>query len=420
MAAVERPALSALISPRSLADFDEYWPDEIFVTQGEPARLPEFLRGRELSSVGALASVYRGRLAFCSGAKTSYLVPGDPSYAQKLFQMGMTLYFDDVAPYVRGAQAFLKQLESDLGIAAGSTRMTVWASPREDGAACHYDANDIISIQLYGTKRFELAPVREISVPYGMQYSPGTMPFDDLYTQTGNGFPDWQTAEFDTTEMKPGSVLFFPRGTWHRTFVNQDSLAVAIVIEPPPAINCLLDELRLVLLQDPRWRKPLYGAWGNGSQREQALARAEQLLRELPQTMGTLSPQDLILPTLTEEQRLEFIDERTRFQRVPNTNVFAEPAGEDQDELQWMRINFRDEHGMQHTLASVETPRQYADIIGWLAEQETPFSVETLQARFPATPFAELKRLLQVCARGGLLKLLWFPAIDTKPTSAAQ
>jgi ribosomal protein L16 Arg81 hydroxylase len=414
MATVERPALSTLVSPRSLTEFDEHWPDKTFVIQGETARLPEFLRARELSNIGTLASVYRGRLAFCSGAKTSYLVPGDVSYAQKLFRMGLTLYFDDVAPYVPEAQAFLEQLESDLGIAAGSTRLTVWASPREDGAACHYDANDVVSIQLYGTKRFELAPVREISVPYGMQYSPGTIPFDDLYTQTGSGFPDWQTAEFSTTEMKPGSVLFFPRGTWHRTFVNQDSLAVAIVIEPPPAINCLLDELRLVLLQDPRWRKPLYGAWGNGSQREHALARAEELLRELPQAMSTLSPQDLILPSLTQEQRFELIDERTRFQRVPNTSVSAEPEGENQDALQWIRINFKDEHGLQHTLASVETPRQYADIIGWLAEQETPFSVQALQSRFPATPFAEVKRLLQVCTRGGLLKPLWFPAIDTK------
>ena len=417
MATAERPALSALVSPHSLAEFDEHWPDKTFVAQGEPSRLPEFLRCRELSSIGALARVYRGRLAFCSGAKTSYLVPGDPSYAQKLFHMGLTLYFDDVAPYIHGAQAFLAQLENDLGIAVGSTRMTVWASPREDGAACHYDPNDIISIQLYGTKRFELAPVREISAPYGMQYSPGTMPFEDLYTQSGNGFPDWRTAEFTATEMKPGSVLFFPRGTWHRTFVNQDSLAVAIVIEPPPAINCLLDELRPVLLQDPRWRTPLYGAWGNGRQRERALARAEELLRELPNAVSALSARDLILPTLTEEQRLEGIDERTRFQRVPNTSVSAERAGDDQEALQWMRIHFRDENGMQHTLASVETPRQYADIIGWFAEQERPFSVQTLQARFPATPFDELKHLLQVCARGGLLKLLWFPAIDIKPAS---
>ncbi len=420
MTAVERPALNALVSPRSLADFGEHWPDKVFVTQGDPARLPKFLRAQQLRSVGALASVYRGRLAFCSGAKTSYMVPGDPSYAQKLFHMGLTLYFDDVAPYIPGAQAFLKQLENDLGIAAGSTRMTVWASPREDGAACHYDPNDIISIQLYGSKCFELAPVREISAPYGMQYSPGTVPFDELYTQTSNGFPSWQDVEFDAHEMKPGSVLFFPRGTWHRTFVSQDSLAVAIVIEPPPAIDCLLDELRLVLLQDARWRKPLYGAWGNGSQREQALARAAQMLKDLPKAAGTISAQDLILPTLSEEQRLELIDERTRFQRVPNTSTFVEPERDEKEELQWVRINFKDEHGVQHTLASVEVPRQYADIVDWLVEQDTPFSVQAMQARFQAIPFAELKQLLQVCARGGLLKLLWFPAIDTESASSTQ
>ena len=420
MTAVERPALSALVAPHSLEDFARHWPDKIFVTQGDPERLPQFLRAQELSSIGALASVYRGHLAFCSGAKTSYMVPGDPSYAEKLFTMGLTLYFDNIAPYVPGARVFLKQLESDLGIAAGSTRMTAWASPREDGAACHYDANDIISIQLYGTKRFELAPVREISVPYGMQYSPGTQPVDDLYTQTSKGFPDWQQAEFSATEMKPGSVLFFPRGTWHRTFVSADSLAVSIVIEPPPAVDCLLAELRLVLLQDPRWRKPLYGAWGNGSQREQALALAGQMLKDLPGTTGAISPQHLILPTLTEEQRLELIDEQSRFQRVPNTSVCAEPTPAEQEELQWMRINFRDEHGVEHTLASVEIPRQYAEIVAWLAEQTTPFDVQALQARFPKAPFAELKHLLQVCARARLLKLLWFPAINTEVASSPQ
>lgn len=56
MATVERPALSALVSPLSLTEFDEHWPDKVFVTQGEPARLPEFLRGRELSSMGAKAA----------------------------------------------------------------------------------------------------------------------------------------------------------------------------------------------------------------------------------------------------------------------------------------------------------------------------------------------------------------------------
>lgn len=411
MTAPEKPALDALLSPRSVEEFADYWPDKIFATHGEPARLPEFLRARELTSIGALGGVYRGRLAFCNGARTSYMVPGDPAQAQKLFQMGLTLYFDDIAPYVSGAQGFLRQLETELGISEGSTRMTAWASPREDGAACHYDANDIISIQLFGNKRFELAPVREISTPYGRQYSPGTMPFEDLYTQAASGFPDWRDVEFQTVEMKPGSVLFFPRGTWHRTFASADSLAVAIVVEPPPAIDCFLEELRLVLLQDPRWRKPLYGAWGNGKQRQQALAQAEQLLRDIPRSSAAISPQDMILPTVNEERRLELIEPRTRFQRVPNTGASTEPGRPSGDDgLAWIRISFKDEHDVQQTLASVEVPEQYSEVVAWLAQQQAPFSAQVLAEQFPAIAFDELKRLLQVCVRGGLLKLLWFPA----------
>ncbi len=419
MAAPEKPALASLLSPRSVAEFADCWPDKIFAAHGEPARLPEFLRTRELSSIGALGSVYRGRLAFCSGARTSYMVPGDPAQAQRLFQMGLTLYFDDLAPYIPGAEAFLRQLETELGISEGSTRMTAWASPREDGAACHYDANDIISIQVFGDKRFELAPVREITTPYGRQYSPGTMPFEELYTQTANGFPDWRDVQFQAVDMTPGSVLFFPRGTWHRTFASADSLAVAIVVEPPPAIDCFLNELRLVLLQDPRWRKPLYGAWGNGEQRQQALAQAEQLLRDVPQASAVIAPQDMILPTVSEEQRLELIEPRTRFQRVPNTSAAAEQSPPPDDNgLEWVRISFKDEHDVQQTLASVEVPQQYNDVLAWLSQRCAPFSAQVLAEQFPSIPFDELKRLLQVCTRGGLLKLLWFPAIDTKPASS--
>jgi ribosomal protein L16 Arg81 hydroxylase len=421
MTVSEKPALNALLSPRSLAEFADCWPDKIFAAHGEPARLPEFLRARELSSIGALSSVYRGRLAFCSGARTSYMVPGDPTHAQKLFQMGLTLFFHDLGPYVPGAEAFLRQLETELGLAVGSTRMTAWASPREDGAACHYDANDIISIQLFGDKRFELAPVREIAAPYGRQYSPGTMPFEDLYTQTANGFPDWRDAEFQSIDMRPGSVLFFPRGTWHRTFASADSLAVAIVVEPPPAIDCFLHELRLVLLQDPRWRRPLYGAWGNGEQRRQALAQAEQLLRDVPRAAAAIAPQDMILPTINQEHRLELIEPRTRFQRVPNTSAVAEQnRSPEEDGLEWLRIRFKDEHDVQQPLASVEVPRQYNEVLVWLMQQHAPFSAQTLAEQFPSIPFDELKHLLQTCTRGGLLKLLAFPANLASAAPPAQ
>lgn len=58
-------------------------------------------------------------------------------------------------------------------------------------------------------------------------------------------------------------------------------------------------------------------------------------------------------------------------------------------------------------------PRQYLQVNSWLAEQDTPFDMHTVESRFPAIPFDEHKHLLQICAKGGLLKRLWLPSIDS-------
>jgi hypothetical protein len=50
--------------------------------------------------------------------------------------------------------------------------------------------------------------------------------------------------------------------------------------------------------------------------------------------------------------------------------------------------------------------------LGWLVEREAAFGADELAAAFPAIPFDGLKKLLRSCAKGGMLRLLWFPAID--------
>jgi len=38
--------------------------------------------------------------------------------------------------------------------------------------------------------------------------------------------------------MKPGSVLFMPRGTWHYTEAGEGSLSVSIIVRTPAAFEC--------------------------------------------------------------------------------------------------------------------------------------------------------------------------------------
>src|SRR3970040_2378000 len=122
-----------------------------------------------------------------------------------LFENGLTLQFEDVVPYIPGTKEFLRALEIELGLNEGAMCLSAFASPKTDGLSCHYDAQDLISITLHGTKRFHTARMRDISNPYGTQYVSGGRPFDELYPQAQHGFPDSKNVAFETAEMKPGT-----------------------------------------------------------------------------------------------------------------------------------------------------------------------------------------------------------------------
>jgi len=411
----EKPALSALIAPKSVEEFFAgFTPGEggYFVSEGDPGRLPAFLRAKELQSCEALARVNDGAVWQSNGPKSSYMMPIDKRTAEFVYKMGLTLYFTDITRAVPGAKAFVRQLEADLGLNPGTCRVSAWASPSESGAACHYDAHDIISIQLRGTKQFELAPVEGLRNPYGTQYSSGaTRPEDDAFPQMATGFPVSRDADFRTLVLEPGSVLFFPRGTWHRTYASGDSLAVAFVLEPPSAADCVLDELRYVLLQDPDWRQPLYGAWGEGRERAGAFEKIAALLDELPDLARAIKPEHIALAKLPEDRRLARIDRTSRFQRIPDVTITtAPPPGEATQP--GIRIVRRPEDGSEETLANLKVPQQAMAVLNWLIERDAAFGAEELAAAFPDIPFDGLQKLLQSCARGGLLRLLWFPAIE--------
>ena len=127
MTAPDKPALSALVSPRSLeAFFAGFTPNQggYFVSDGDPGRLPALLRAEELQSCEALARANKGQVWQSNGPKSSYMMPIDKRTAEFVYKMGLTLYFTDITSAVPGAQAFVRQLEADLGLNPGTCRVT--------------------------------------------------------------------------------------------------------------------------------------------------------------------------------------------------------------------------------------------------------------------------------------------------------
>lgn len=408
MNADDYPLLHDLVSPTPVREFlEQYWPERHLASHGRIERLPKLFRSGELESFRALTERYSGRVIFgkgTTGPRTINTVGLQPAH---LYEMGLTVQLADIQRRVPGMDALLRQLERELGIPAGSASALAFASPQADGVSCHFDAEDVFSIQLQGSKRFHVAPVTDLRYPLGVQFGPRMPAFDDLYPQAGNGFPCPDDAAFETIEMKPGSVLFMPRGTWHRTDADSDSFSVSLSLSPPSAMDCAIRELRNLMLQDPQWRRPLYGAWSDGPARTTELGRARELLSQLPALAGNITENDLVARTVSE--RLQQIGRNTRFQRNPDTRIEMEPGVESL----MLRIAVWDFADGEKITMQGETQKNYRPPLQWLADSRTAFSAGELADRFPALSFNDHRAILESLTRASFLKLLWFRPLSS-------
>jgi len=83
----------------------------------------------------------------------------------------------------------LRQLEQELAHRLGRRASALRGTPGATVVTCHYDAEEVFSIQLQGEKRFHIAKARDIEQPWGMQFNPGDPCFDDLYPRYRLVFP---------------------------------------------------------------------------------------------------------------------------------------------------------------------------------------------------------------------------------------
>lgn len=383
------PVLAALLSPQARAAFaGGVWPRQPAWTHGDPARLPAGLRRIAQDGIATLFDRYRGPQSFGRGARDvrSFDVDAPP---QALWRMGLTVHLHDAASAIDGADAMLRTLEHELQCGPRSARLAAFASPKGDGLPLHYDGEDVISVQLVGRKRFEVAPVDGLRFPVGAQYGPGMVADEAAYPAHRDGFPDGANVHGEGVEMRPGSVLVLPRGTWHRTEALDDSLSVSIVLRPALAVDAVLAQLRSLLLQDERWREPLYGG---------ALARLPALMRTLPDAAAQV---EATLPAATG------ITPATRLQRIPSSTLsFTKSAT-------GLHLNVMalDDDWVERTTLDRPAGLAFAPVLDWLATSRAAFDADALARRFPSLAFDDLRQLLHGLVQVSLLRVLPYPAL---------
>lgn len=408
--------LAALVAPLPLADFLAlHWPDRAVAVHGSLERLPAALRAPELQSVEALAAKYRGRMSFGNANASSRTVLTEHANPALLIRMGLSLYMLDIVALVPALDGMLRQLEQELGAPHGSARIGAFAASPGNGVTHHFDAEEVFSVQLHGEKRFHIAKVPDIEQPWGMQFNPGDPCFDDLYPQMPAGFPDPANCEFETVEMKPGTVLFMPRGTWHYSESGEGSLSVSIVVRTPAAFECALDALRLRLLQDARWRRPLHGAWGDAEQSAAAREQWHALMLDWPRATAGMKLDDALLTRLNEGERLNLADATSRFQRRPEARMEFQPKA--QGGL-IAKIVVRNDDGDDTTPLHLDVPEAMTPLFHWLAAHAAAFPVAELASRFPSLPLVQHLGIVNALTRAHYLRQLWYSPIPNADNGA--
>jgi Cupin superfamily protein len=188
------------------------WPDKNFMTHGPVSRLGGLA---DFSFEDLIALPRRFTKAFTLEGRH---IPIEPGQEQEHYDAGHTIYWHSLrAPTI---DLWLKALDRNLGLVPGATRVSAFASKKGAGLPAHYDPNDNFVCQAQGTKTWRVSQERVLYPTVGATI--GVTPNRVVLAESG-GLPS-EFPPHETIVMSPGDVMFMPRGQWHDTVTEDESL----------------------------------------------------------------------------------------------------------------------------------------------------------------------------------------------------
>jgi len=251
--------LESLINPMSRTDFlENYKNNKPVIAHGI---LDDSSELRELPFLKSLENL----LIFWPTEVSSYL-PGiadegnskkvSTSEAKKLFHEGSGLCFDDANNFSPILQQWAEELRSDLGLSQLTyCRSLIYAIKNGKGTAPHFDQNINFVIQISGTKKWWVAPNTHVENPL-TRHTIGIDIDPELASYSTYPMPDSFPENASEFILKPGSMLFVPRGAWHKTEAGaEDAISLNFTFTAPSWIDILCAAMRGRLAQSSQWRE---------------------------------------------------------------------------------------------------------------------------------------------------------------------
>ena len=257
-----KSGLSALIHPHTIEEFfSSYELNEPFVVHGNSenmkviSELP-FLESLEklLTSWPALIQAHLPDVRDESSS-----IDTTPKDAQKLFDNGMGLLFNEAQTISPLLVEWLEEIKKNLGLPTMTyARCLIYATPDGKGTAPHFDQNINFVYQVHGTKVWHMASNTDVENPL-TRHTMGTMPDPEMMGYLEAPLPTKMPANVETYELRPGSILFVPRGYWHSTEAEGDALALNFTFTAPTWLDLFTAALRSRLAMSPDWRETANG-----------------------------------------------------------------------------------------------------------------------------------------------------------------
>lgn len=390
------------------------------IAHGDVKRLPEWMRSGSLSSLQQLCRDFSGPLQVAQGRtrplgglseESSFVgaggqTPVSGTSAMALLRLGLSVYFGDLERLVPGGAQFLRSIERALSLDK-CMRLSAFANAPGSGLPLHHDSYDQLLINLVGEKIFTYRERPDVDHPR-ISYSPsGPIPkhFEEVYR---HGFSDSDAlveSELVTVTLKPGSCIFFPGGTWHRTEDQKEPcLSLTTAVRAPARVDLLLSALRAYLAQSPEWRAPVYGAVV-GAPDPGEVEQVEKLLDELPRRISGLNFSALrqahhiaaIETGVPEGYPVE--EDFDHFVRLPSSVCEIRPAP---DAPEMIRVSVRTFLIPTNSLLQMERDAQ--PVIEWILRQPRVFSLQELNQAHEEFEPEDLRVIVGQLAQVGLLR----------------
>lgn len=291
-----KPGLSALIGADNIESFvNLHWPRKPIVIHD--LAFDAFRKFKQLNSIESLLDSWptQVQVHLPDVADEASSIDASTTDAKKLFANKMGLLFNNVEKNIPELKEWIATIRADLGLPMMTYgRCICYATPDGKGTAAHFDQNINFVLQLHGTKVWKLAPNRHVAHPT-VRHTIGLETDPELAAYALPMPEKMPSDEMIEVVLKPGSLLFVPRGFWHSTEAQGEALALNFTFNQPNWADLLTVALRSRLMLSPEWRELADGVSSHAQLRRAAAEiRFDELLLELVSDLPNWQASDIL------------------------------------------------------------------------------------------------------------------------------